>query len=202
MTDKAFSPLRFALYRRDLARAIYQMSGEYRMSIEEIKQRLRDVPGIENLTMRLEGGNQVFSLGGPFAPVSVTATAEEIDAAIRALSVQAASPGVPLGVVKSIMNAQSATLAPVNFAPPPAAAPAPMSFAASLRAIMDNARADLERARQVGTAKVTDAASKLAEAQAATLHVTGTIAKTIEDEAAAVMAELGTISNAFGGENG
>lgn len=77
--------------------------------------------------------------------------------------------------------------------------PAPGSFAASLRAIVDEARADIAQARTDGAAKVHDAVGKMKEAAVATAHVSATISKTMEDEAADVMAELGQISNDLGG---
>lgn len=81
-------------------------------------------------------------------------------------------------------------------------APVSGSFAASLKAMMDEARAGLEQARSDGKARVSEAVGKFAEAKTATVSVAGNIAKTIEDEAASVMAELGQISNSLGGENG
>lgn len=79
-------------------------------------------------------------------------------------------------------------------------AAAPGSFASKLKAMMDTARAGVEQAREEGLSKVTEAVSKLDEAKAATVHVTGTMAKTIADEADAVMSELGLISNDLTGE--
>jgi hypothetical protein len=73
--------------------------------------------------------------------------------------------------------------------------PAPGGFAASIRAMMDEARADLAKAREDGVSKVKEAVGKLTEAKAAVVQVSGSIAKTIEDEAASVMAEIGQISN-------
>ncbi len=77
-------------------------------------------------------------------------------------------------------------------------APAPGSFAASLKAMMDEARAGVAQARADGLATVQTAVGKLADAKTATLHVAGTMAKTIEDEASSVLAELGQISNDLG----
>lgn len=74
----------------------------------------------------------------------------------------------------------------------------PGSFAAGLKAMMDEARAGVEKARTDGHAKVKEAVGKLAEAKVATVTVSANIAKTIEDEAASVMSELGQISNDLG----
>jgi uncharacterized protein YicC (UPF0701 family) len=68
-------------------------------------------------------------------------------------------------------------------------------FAASIRAMMDEARSDLAKAREEGLSKVKNAVGKLTEAKAAVVQVSGSMAKTIEDEAASVMAEIGQISN-------
>jgi hypothetical protein len=76
----------------------------------------------------------------------------------------------------------------------------PGSFAAGIRAMMDEARAGVAKAREDGLAKVGDAVKKLDEAKVATVSVAGQMAKTIEDEAAEVMSELGQISNDLGGE--
>ena len=77
----------------------------------------------------------------------------------------------------------------------PMTAPAPGSFAASIRAMMDEARAGVAQARAEGLAKVGEAVTKLNEAKAATAQVAHSMAKTIADEADAVMSELGQISN-------
>ena len=77
---------------------------------------------------------------------------------------------------------------------------APGSFAASLKAMMDEAKAGLAQARSDGLAKVGEAVGKLNEAKTAVATVSGTLAKTIEAEAASVMSELGQISNDLTGE--
>jgi hypothetical protein len=73
--------------------------------------------------------------------------------------------------------------------------PAPGSFAASIRAMMEEARAGIAQARADGLSKVGEAVTKLNEAKTATAQVAGSMAKTIADEADAVMSELGQISN-------
>jgi len=78
--------------------------------------------------------------------------------------------------------------------------PASGSFAASIRAMMDEAREGVAQARAEGLARVSDAVSKLHDAKTATRHVTGQMAATIESEAADVLAELGQISNDLGSE--
>lgn len=72
------------------------------------------------------------------------------------------------------------------------------SFAAGLKAMLDEARAGLEQSRADGLAQVQGAVGKLNEAKVATAHVSAKMAKTIEDEAANALAELGQISNDLG----
>jgi hypothetical protein len=68
-------------------------------------------------------------------------------------------------------------------------------FAASIRAMMDEARSDLAKAREDGLSKVKGAVGKLKEAQSAVVQVTNSMAKSLEDEAESITAELGQISN-------
>lgn len=72
---------------------------------------------------------------------------------------------------------------------------APGGFAASLRAILDDAKAGLEQAQADGRARVGEAVAKLKDATAATLQVSGNLAQTISDQADEVMSDLGQISN-------
>ena len=73
--------------------------------------------------------------------------------------------------------------------------PAPGSFAASIRAMMDEARAGVAQARADGLAKVGDAVGKLTDAKVSIAKVSASMASTIEEEAASVLSELGQISN-------
>lgn len=96
-----------------------------------------------------------------------------------------AAPATPLPPAPMITGA-----APPVRRPPPSG-----SFASSLRAMMDEAREGVQRARADGLAEVQSAVGKLAEAKDATAKVAGNLAQTIRDEAADVLAELGQISN-------
>lgn len=97
---------------------------------------------------------------------------------------------------KAMTDNIDSALAKVDAAATPAKRPAaPGSFAAGIRAMMDEARAGIVQAREEGLGKVQDAVAKLGEAKAATAQVARHMAKTIEDEAADVMAELGQLSN-------
>lgn len=77
----------------------------------------------------------------------------------------------------------------------PMTTPAPGSFAASIRTMMDEARAGVAKAREDGLAKVGEAVSTLNGAKVAIAKVSDQMASTIADEAASVMSELGQISN-------
>ncbi len=53
------------------------------MSVADLKARMRDIPGIDSLTMRLEGGKQVFTVNGASSSVGAFASDSEIEDAIR-----------------------------------------------------------------------------------------------------------------------
>lgn len=155
-------------------------------NLRALKFALADIDGIETLTQANVGGRMVFGFGVSAASTTIgvdpAATDDQIIAAIR----KAAEAKQPV----------PAATAP---APQPKdttmSTPAPGGFAASLRAMMDEARAGVAKARSDGLAQVQTAVGKLAEAKDATVKVAGATAKMIEDEAAATMAELGQISN-------
>lgn len=128
-----------------------------------------------DLTIRYMGPFQILHLEGQEITIGSMATDEQIAAEIARIRKTTEKPKM--------------------------SAPAPGSFAASIRAMMDEARAGVAKAREDGIAKVGEAVGKLNEAKVATVNVAGSMAKTIEDEAAAVMSELGQISNSLGGEN-
>jgi len=68
-------------------------------------------------------------------------------------------------------------------------------FVASIRSMLDSARADLEQAKADGVAKVGEAIDEMKAAKEATVKVAGSVAQAIKDEAAEVMRELGQITN-------
>lgn len=164
------------------------------MSVHELKQALSDVPGVESLTMvQAPNGNTLVTIAGQTVEVSPAASNAEI-----ALAFREPAMSTPNVAVTPLPPSVAYAPAPTRTAPMTTPA-APGSFAASLKAMMDEARAGIVQARADGAAKVSDAVSKLNEAKTATAHVAGTIAATIEDEAADVMRELGQISNDLGG---
>lgn len=173
--------------------------------LADVQARLRDVPNIDQMSLTEIGGRIVFGLNGRMVALVPGASDELIDSEIRRAF------GDPMVDTTNPIAARAAAEVPLaTVVPPPVTMtftpeskpmtmPAPGSFAASLRALMNEARAGVEQARADGLAQVGDAVSKLNEAKAATRHVAGNMAKTIEDEAAAVLRELGQISNDLGG---
>lgn len=157
------------------------------MSVHELKAALADVPGVESLTLaNAPNGNQLVTIAGRTVEVSPTASNAEIALAFR-------EPAM------STPNVTVTPLPQVTYRTAPMSTPAaPGSFAASIKAMMDEARAGVVQARTDGLAVVGAAVSKLGDAKAAVTHVTSTMAATIESEAADVMAELGQISNDLG----
>jgi hypothetical protein len=184
-----------------LSIAIHETNREYSMGIGgDLKARLGAIPGIEEATSDIEGGQRVFKISGKTIAVGRFAFDNEIERAIRkafGMSDEIHTTELPAApLIVAVPEPVAEAPKPVELAVPPAPAPKPQgSFAASLRVMMDEARAGVAQARADGLAKVTDAISKLTEARTATIRVTGSMAQTIEDEAASVMAELGQISN-------
>src|SRR4051812_24994772 len=65
-----------------LSIAVYDTNAEYRMGIYELKQQLRHLQGINDLTMRYgKGDAQIFRMGEIEAEVRPMATTAEIEAA-------------------------------------------------------------------------------------------------------------------------
>jgi hypothetical protein len=136
------------------------------MSIDTLKSRLRDLPGIETLTMRLEAGQQIFTLNGVVAAVDPLATDSEIERAIHT----------------------AARLPPVNLTEN-----RPMSITGAnylAGSIKQKIQAAKDRIANVHAA--TDAALTKMNAAADTGDQ---IAKAIDDEATGLLAELGQFSN-------
>lgn len=151
------------------------------MSIEHLKSRLRDVPGIQNLTMQSLVGRNIYGWSGLIAAVDPNASDAEIETAIR--NAAAMTESTPLPAVNLTERKPMTTT------------PAPGSFAASIRAMMDEARAGVAQARTDGLAKVSGAIGQMNDAKVAIAKVSSSMAQTIENEAAEVLSELGQISN-------
>lgn len=155
------------------------------MSVHELKHALAAVPGVETLTLNYApNGNELVTIAGRTVEMSPGTSNADIAAAFVGTPLP---PPVTYAAAPQTTRTKSMTT------------PNPGSFVAGIRAMMDEARAGVAQARADGLARVGDAVGKLNDAKAATAHVAGTMAKTIEDEAADVMAELGQISNDLGG---
>jgi hypothetical protein len=152
------------------------------MSIEDLKAQLAGIPGIQGLTMTTVAGRDNYGLDGLLISVDPTKGQDEVAAEIR----------------KAV--AARISMPPISFTTTTGRSSMTASFASSLKALMDDARAGVAQARAEGLSKITEAVGKLNEAKTATAHVAGAMAKMVEDEAAAVMAELGQISNDLTGE--
>jgi hypothetical protein len=163
-----------------------------------------EIPGILAATSHLEGGRQVVRINGASAIVGPFASDNEVEAAIRlALNIPkqevvVSEPDQTEPTEVSHVTALPAAVSLTEASPRPRPAPARGGFAASLRAIMDDARAGLAQAREAGIAQVHDAVGELHSAKHAVIHVTGKMAQTIKDEASDIRAELGQISNDLG----
>ncbi len=169
-----------------LSIAVEDIRRFYGMSANDLKQALRHIPGAEGLTMAYgPGGNQLITIAGRTVEVSPIASHDEIAAAFAEPTPSTLPPPVAYAPTT---QPQGNTMT----------APAPGSFAASLRALMDDARAGVEKARADGHAVVADAVAEYHKAAQATTHVTGNMAKSIRDEARSVLSELGQISNDLG----
>jgi hypothetical protein len=156
------------------------------VDLDAIKEMLPYVAGITGITQTNIGGRMTFGFNGIVVGVDPGASDDEI--------------------VASIQKAESARLSsaaptPAQSQDKPMTTPAKGSFAASLKAMMDEARAGVAQARADGIAKVSEAVGKLNEAKTATAQVAGAMAKNISDEADSVLAELGQISNDLTGES-
>lgn len=152
------------------------------MSVAELKSRLRDVPGIEGLTMTSLLGRQVFGFDGKIAAVDPNATVQEIEDAIRnAASLHTPSPPIapastPLPTVNLTETQPMTTPAsPTGFVPGEIS-----SLFKSLRARKD--------------AMVADIMSNGAEV-AATLEAGEKMSAALKAEGEAMKAEFGLLTN-------
>jgi hypothetical protein len=168
------------------------------MSVHELKQALRDVSGAESLTLGYApNGDELVTIAGRTVTVRPGASNAEIALAFREPATS--TPNVSVTPLPPIVAYAPAPTIPPQTRTKSMSTPNPGSFAAGIRAMMDEARAGVAKARADGLAKVGDAVGKLNDAKVATAHVAGAMAQTIENEAADVMAELGQISNDLGG---
>lgn len=159
-----------------------------------VKARLADVPGIENLSVANIEGRFEFGMDGKIAAVNELASDADIDSAIRIIFGGHVTPLPPAQPLPPAPTAAPATPKAATMT----TTPAPGSFAASLKAMMDEAKNGLAQAQSAGRARVKEAVGKFADATVATGKVSETIATQIEDAASSALADLGQISNDLG----
>lgn len=163
------------------------------MSIDDLKRRMADVTGIENLTMQVIGNRQMFSIGGKVIGLPLGASDADIEGTIRA----GLNSTLTVAEIIKVPDVPAAPAKPVQ-APKPA--PASGGFAAAIKAMVSDAKAGLEQAKADGLAEVQGAIGRLGEAKTAVKHVTSSMAHSIHGQVDDVMAELGQISNDLSGE--
>lgn len=149
------------------------------VSVADLKGRLSDVPGIENLTMQILLGRQVFGFNGLIAAVDPMATDQEIETAIRdANATLYPSPGhstTPLPIVNLTE-------------PKPMSAPSPTGFVpGEISSLFKSLRARKD-------AMVADIMANGAEV-AATIATGEQMSAALKAEGEAMKAELGIITN-------
>lgn len=175
------------------------------MSLASLKVRMADISGIEKLSMELLAGRQNYSLGGRLISVDSAASDADVERAVRASLSSPAIAQLPAGTPAGAQAAPSASLLPaVN--PQLRQESKPMTtagtggFAASIKAMMNDALAGMAQAQVEGLARIQHSVGKLNEAKTATMQVAESMAKSIDDQTAAVLSELGQISNDLGGQ--
>lgn len=154
------------------------------MSVENLKSRLRDVPGIETLTMTLIAGRQAFGFNGLIAAVDPNASDDEIEKAIRSAA------GIPTtgGAINS--EASSATpIPPVNITEPK-----PMTEQSPTGFVPGEISSMFKTLRARKDAMVADVMKNGAEV-AATLEAGEKMSAALKAEGDAMKAEFGLLTN-------
>ena len=135
----------------------------------------------ERMQTRIIGSNKFVTVGGKTVMVSPMATDQEIATALGLHQATVPVTATPLPPAPTL----TAERKPV----------ASSSFAASLKAMLDEAQAGLDQARADGRARVGAAVGKLNGVKAATAKVANGMAQQIEDAADSALSDLGQISN-------
>lgn len=161
------------------------------IDLESLKARLSNLPGLSALSVTNIGGRMVFGFNGLIAAIDPRSSIDDAERAIR--KVYANPPAPPPNPIQI----QTPMPAPPTTQPQgkSMSTPAPGSFSASLKAMLEEAKAGLAQAQNDGRARVGAAVSKLAEAKVATTKVAEGMASQIEDAASAALSDLGQISN-------
>lgn len=174
------------------------------MISDYIKARLAtEIPGILAATSHLEGGKQVIRVDGKTAIVSPFASDNEVEAGIR-LALDKPKQDATVTETDQVPQADAehvTELPPAAILAEPPAAPAarrPGGFAASLKALVDDAKSSIAQAQADGFAEVQSAVADLHKVKATVKHVTGNMAAGIRGDIADIHAELGQITNDLG----
>jgi hypothetical protein len=168
----SFSSLRFREYARDLSEAVHRLGRAKPMGATS---DLRSYLGDDQATVRFGLYKKIITSHGKTVEVAQEATNAEVAQALKDAGYQ--------------MTDQPDPATPLPPAPTITAVPKPAahgSFAASLKAIVDEALAGAEKAKADGLSKVRTAVGKIGEATAATVRVTDNMASNIEDQAASI----------------
>lgn len=159
-----------------------------------IKAALADLPGIATLTQANVGGRMVFGFGASPASftvgVDIASTDDQIIAALRKVYADRGEANhqpapAPPQMPQPPLKPQGATVSVAS----------PGGFAAGIKAMLDEARGGVARARADGLAQVKAAVSDLNDVEAATVRAAQGMVKSIQNEVADARAELGQITN-------
>jgi len=168
------------------------------IDLDALHARLTDLPGLGAVSKTEIAGRMVFGFNGLIAAIDPRSTIDDAELAIRKTFANRAAvqPTQTPIQIQTPMPAPAAAAAPtIQPQGKPMSTPASGGFAASLKAMLDEAKAGLAQAQNDGRARVGAAVSKLNEAQTATAKVADGMASQIEDAAAAALSDLGQISN-------
>lgn len=163
------------------------------MSVNDLRARMRDVPGIEGLTMRAEGGKQLFTVNGVSAAVGPFASTEEIEAAIRNAtgwpSIEMSATVLAGGGMDAPVTMTASQLPTVNITEPkPMTAPSPTGFQpGEISSLFKSLRARKE-------AMIADIQANGAEV-VAVLEAGEAMSKGLKADADAMKAEFGQLTN-------
>jgi hypothetical protein len=143
------------------------------MSINDLRARMADVPGIDGLTMQLAGGRQVFTILGHVVSTGAFASDEEIEQAIRS--------AVRLPIVPLI--AEETKDAPMS-----------ITGAAHVSTSLKDMLSQRKQAMADGHAKLQSAFAKMDQATAALNSVGDKVAAEADD----LLASVGQFTNELG----
>ncbi|MGA7805558.1 hypothetical protein [Bradyrhizobium sp.] len=173
------------------------------MGIADLKTRLRDIPGIETLTMQMLAGRQNYNLNGRVIALDAGASDIDVEQAIRAAIASPAiaqmPAGTPIPAAPAIaalpaVNVQVAAASSAA-APLPSATAHPASAGLSVKQMMD------EHTRMMGeiqAAQVELLRATLARQRQAVSSAVGSVAQKIEGQTEDFLSVMGQFTNDLG----